>query len=157
VKYRTRGWATYLTRFEIRFLLPLNEIRQLSQREENDLLASDGADVMVQAQHLNASDLLDYRFQDRTGGFDQMGAYLLEQFPPFLGRKRLDQVLFGRGQNAAKADHKKITEQVRVDVLGSPAHVVLLKAANSLTNSGFEFAQCSHIDTLHHRRPRLEE
>ncbi len=153
MKYRTRGWATYLTRFGIRFLLRLNEIRRLSQGEENDLLAGNGADVMVQAQHLNAGDLVEHRFEDRTGRFNQMGPHLLQQVPPFLGRKRLDQVLFGGGQNAPKADHEKITEQVRVNFLGSPAHVFLLEATNSFTNSGFEFAQCSHFDT-HHRQHR---
>jgi hypothetical protein len=76
-----------------------------------------------------------------------MGPYLLEQVPPFLGRERLGQVLFSGGQNALKADHEEITEQVRVNVLGPPAHVILLKVTNSFTNSGFEFSTCSHGDT----------
>ena len=66
---------------------------------------------------------------------------------PFLGRERLDQLLFGGGQNALKADHEEITEQVGVNVLGTPAHVVLLKATNSFTNGGFEFSQCFHGDS----------
>jgi hypothetical protein len=40
---------------------------------------------------------------------------LLQQVPPFLGRKRLYQMLFGRGQNALKADHEEIAEQVGID------------------------------------------
>jgi hypothetical protein len=39
-----------------------------------------------------------------------MGADLLEQVPPLLSRKRLDQLLFGGGQNAFKADYKEITQ-----------------------------------------------
>jgi len=139
------GVATYLKHFGIRpasdalayperlFLLGFAEIGRLSQGEENDLLAGGGADVMVQGQHLDAGDLVDHRFEDRAGRFDQMGAYLLEQVPPFLGRKRLDQVLFGRSQNSLKADHEEITEQVSVNVLGAPAHVVLLKMAASIS------------------------
>ena len=101
---------------------------------------------MVQGQHLDAGDLLDHRFHDRPGRFDQMGPHLLEQVPPLLGRKRLDQMLFGRGQHALKADHEEIAEQVGVNVLGAPAHVVLLKATNSFTNGGFDFSLCFHGD-----------
>ena len=117
---------------------------RLGKGEENDLLAGYGADIVVQGQHLDAGDLLDHRFHDRTGRFDQMGPHLLEQVPPFLGRKRLDQMLFGRGQNALKADHEEITEQVGVNVLGAPAHVILLKATHCFTNGGFDFSLCFH-------------
>ena len=68
----------------------------------------------------------------------------LSKSRPFLGRKRLDQLLFGRGQNPLEADDEEITEQVGVNVLGTPAHIVLLKATNSFANSSFEFSQCSH-------------
>ena len=78
------GWASdafaYLGRL---FLFAFAEIRRLGQGQENDLLAGDGADVMVQGQHLDAGDLVDHRFEDRTGRFDQMGAHLLEQALPF--------------------------------------------------------------------------
>ena len=73
---------------------------------------------------------------------------------PFSAGERLDQVLFGGGQNALKADHEEITEQVGVNALGTPAHVVLLKATDSFTNSGFEFSPCSHGGTHH---PPLSE
>ena len=110
----------------------------------NDLLAGCGADIMVQGQHLDAGDLLDHRFHDRAGRFDQMGPHLLQQVPPLLGRKRLDQMLFGRGQHALKADHEEIAEQVGINVLGPPAHVVLLKATDSFTNGGLDFSLGSH-------------
>ena len=71
-------------------------------------------------------------------------AHLLEQVPPLLGRERLDQMLFGRGQHALKADDEEIAEQVGVDVLGAPPHVILLDATNSFTNSGFEFSLSPH-------------
>jgi hypothetical protein len=131
-------------------ILGRTDIRRLGQSEENDLLARDGADVMVQAQYLDASGLLDHRFQDRPRRFDQMGAYLLEQIPPFLGRQRLDQLLFSGGQNAFKADHEEITEEMGVNTLGTPAHVVLLKMTNSFRNSGFDLSQCSHRDAHQH-------
>ena len=155
---KTLSPSTSLTHFWIRrqpdalaclerlFLLGLTELRRLGEGEENDLLAGGGADVMVQAQDLDASDLLDHRFQDWPRRFDQVGPYFLEQVPPFLGWQRLDQVLFRGGQNALKADHEEITQQVGVNVLGPPTHVVLLKTTNSFTNSGFEFSQCSHFD-----------
>ena len=95
---------------------------------------------MVHGHDLDAGDLSDHRFEDWTGRFNQVGPYLLQQVPPFLGRERLDQLLFSGGQNALKADYEQVTEQVGVDVLGTPAHVVLLKATNSFTNSGFEFS-----------------
>ena len=103
---------------------------------------------MVQAQHLDAGDLLDHRFEERTGRFDQMGAHLLEQVPSLLGRKRLDQLLLGGGQNALQADHEEIAQQMGVNVLRAPAHVVLLKTTDSLRNSGFHFSDRSHLDSL---------
>ena len=50
-----------------------------------------------------------------------MGPHLLEQVQPLVGRKRLDQLLLGGGQNALQADHEEITKQVGVNILGSPA------------------------------------
>jgi hypothetical protein len=132
---------------ETLLLHDLTEIRRLGQTEENDLLAGGRADVVVQAPHLDAGDLVDHLFQERACRFDQVGPDLLEQLPPFLGRERLDQLLFGGGQHALKADHEEITEQVGVDVLGTPAHVVLLEATDSFANGGFEFSPCSHSDT----------
>ena len=60
-----------------------------------------------------------------------MGPHLLEQVASLLGRKRLDELLLGRGQNALQADHEKIAEQVGVNILGATAHVVLLEARNA--------------------------
>ena len=90
-------------------------------------------------KHLDAGDLLDHRFHDRTGRFDQMGPHLLEQVPSLLGRKRLDQLLLGGGQNALQADHEKIAQQVGVNILGTPAHIVLLEARNSLHKRRLRF------------------
>jgi hypothetical protein len=63
-------------------------------------------------------DLLDHRFQDRPRRFHQMGAYLFEQVSALLGRERLDQLLFGGGQDALEADHEEIIDQMGVNVLG---------------------------------------
>ena len=51
---------------------------------------------------------------------------------PFLGGKRLDQVLLGGGQDPLQADDEEIAEQVGVDVLGASPHVILLEAAYRL-------------------------
>ena len=64
------------------------EKRRLGQGEEHDFFASYGADVVMQAQHLDAGGLLDHRFHDRPRRFDEMGPDLFEQVPPLLGRQR---------------------------------------------------------------------
>jgi hypothetical protein len=43
-----------------------------------------------------------------------------------------------------QTDHKHIADQVRANILGSAAHVVLLEASDSLANSGFNFALGFH-------------
>ncbi len=77
------------------------------QGEEHDLLAGDGADVVVHADDLDAGDLLDHRLHERSRSFEKMRAHLFEQVSPFLGRQRLDQVLFGGSQNALEADEEE--------------------------------------------------
>ena len=67
----------------------------------------------MHAQHLDAGDLLDHRLHDRPGRFDQLGADLFEQISAFLGRERLDQLFFGRRQDALEADQEEIADQVR--------------------------------------------
>src|SRR5579871_1040125 len=69
------------------FLLRFAERRRLGQGEEQDLFAGAGADVVVQAHHLGAGGLLHQRLHDGPRRLDQMGAYLLEQVPPLLGRE----------------------------------------------------------------------
>ena len=73
---------------------------------------------MVQAQHLDAGDLLDHRFQDWAGRFNQMGPYFFQQVPPLFGRKRLDQMLLGCNQDTLETDDEEIAEQVGMDGLG---------------------------------------
>ena len=73
-----------------------------------------------------------------------MGPHLLQQVPPLLGGKRLDQVLLGCGQNALKTHDEEIAEQVGANILGSPAHVILLETADSFTNGGFDLSVGFH-------------
>ena len=80
----------------------------------------------------------------KPGRCDQMGPHLLQQVPPILSRKRLDEMLFGGSQYALKADHEEITEQVGANVLRSSAHVILFEATNSFTNGGFDFSLGLH-------------
>ena len=76
---------------------------------------------------------------------------------PLLGRERLDQLLFGRGQNALEADHEEIADQVGVNVLGPAAHVFLLEAADPFADGGFDFSLRFHGDRrkvpMRSRRP----
>jgi hypothetical protein len=69
---------------------------------------------------------------------------LLEQVPPLLGRQGLDQLLFGRRQNPLEADHEQVADQVGVDVLGPPAHVVLLEARDPFADGRFDLSQRFH-------------
>jgi hypothetical protein len=73
-----------------------------------------------------------------------MGPYLLQQVPPLFGRERLDQVLLGGGQNALETHDEEIPQQMGVDVLGPPAHVILLEAADSFADGGFDLSLGSH-------------
>src|SRR5713226_7900722 len=127
----------------------------MGQSEDDDFFAGDGADVVVQAHDFGAGHLLDHGFHNRPGRFNQMGANLFEQVSPFLGGERFDQVLLGGGQNTLKADHQEVAEQVRVDVFGSPAHVILLKATDSLANGSFDFALSFHNNAYHHTTRRM--
>ena len=86
-------------------------MRRLGQGKENDLLTGYRTNVVVQAQHLDAGDLLDHHFQDRPGRFHQMRPYLFEQVPALLGGKCLDKLLLGRCQNPLEANHEEITEE----------------------------------------------
>jgi hypothetical protein len=77
-------------------ILDLAKHGRLGQGEENDLFASDRANVVVQTHDCDPSDFLDHSLHERTRGFEEMCAHALEQFSTFLGRKRLDQMLFRR-------------------------------------------------------------
>src|SRR5271165_3530822 len=129
---------------EVRLVLDFADLRGLDQSEEHDLLASHGADVMVQAAHFDAGNLLDHRLHERPSGFEQMGPDLLEQVPPLLGRKRLDQMLFGGCQDALEPHYDQIIDQVRADILGPAAHVLQLEATHALADRGFDLALRFH-------------
>jgi hypothetical protein len=85
----------------------LPAIGRLGHREHYDLFSGHGADVVVQAQDLDACDVLDQRFQGRPRRFDQLGPDLFEQdFPLFVGRDGFDQLLFA-GIEKARAKEGK--------------------------------------------------
>jgi hypothetical protein len=126
----------------LQVLSPTTENPELLQQFEALLQVA----AVVQVHHLDAGDLLDHGFHDRPRRFGQMGPYLFEQVPPLLGRQRLDQLLFGRGQDALEADHEKVIDQVGVDVLGPAAHVFLFKATDPFADGGFDFPLGFHGD-----------
>src|SRR5947208_282763 len=73
-----------------------------------------------------------------------MGSHLFEQVPALFVWERFDQLLFGGGQDALEANDEEIADQVGVNELGSPSHVVLFEAANSFTDGGFDFSERFH-------------
>ena len=72
--------------------------------------------------------------------FDQLGPDLFEQVPALFTWKRLDQVLFSRGQYTLEADHEQIADQMSLYILGAPSHEFLFKATDPLGNGGFDFS-----------------
>jgi hypothetical protein len=78
-----------------------------------------------------------------------LGPELLEKVSPILCRKRFDQVLLGRGQNAGEPDDEKIADQVRVHVLWPAAHVFLVKAADACTNGRFDASPAAFFSMVH--------
>ena len=66
---------------------------------------------------------------------------------PFSAGSDWTEMLFCRRQDALEADDKQIADQVSVNVLGSPAHVILFKAADPVANGGFDLSLCLHVRT----------
>ena len=56
----------------------------------------------------------------------------------------MNELLFRLGQHALQADNEQIAEQVGVDLLGPPAHVLLLKARDPLTNGSLDLSLRLH-------------
>ena len=53
-------------------------------------------------------------------------------------------MLLGSRQNALQADHEEVAEQVGANVLGPPAHVVLLETRDPRTDGGFDLSDGFH-------------
>jgi len=100
----------------------------------------------MQAQNFRASDLFDHRLHDRPRRFDQLGADLFEEVSPFFDRQRLDQVLFGRGQDALQANDDEVAQYMSANVLGAPSHVLLFKVSDPFADGGFDFSLSFHSD-----------
>jgi len=98
----------------------------------------------MQAHNLDTGDILKHGLQGRPSRLHQLGPHLLEQIPALVGMERLDQLLFGRRQDAAEAHHEKIANEVGVDLLGAAAHVLLFEAADPFADCGLDLALCLH-------------
>ena len=83
IAHRQRQSGGRGTLTELPFLF-LPKDRRLGQSEQYNFFAGDGADVMMETQHLDAGDLLDECFHDRPCRFDELVSYLFEQ----LSRRR---------------------------------------------------------------------
>jgi hypothetical protein len=55
-------------------------------------------------------------------------------------------LLFGGSQDALEADHEEVDDRVGVDVLGPPAHVLLLEARDPLADGGLDLPLRFHGD-----------
>ena len=77
------------------------------------------------------------------------GAVLLDSVNGFLIVEPAGSGL-GDGEvlTAQEADYEEVAEQVGMDVLGSPAHVLLLEAAHAVANGGLDFSLRFHSDLL---------
>jgi hypothetical protein len=53
-------------------------------------------------------------------------------------------MLLGGGQDALKTHDDEITEKVGANILRTPAHVILLEAADPFANGRFDFSVCFH-------------
>jgi hypothetical protein len=122
----------------------LTDERRLGEREVHDFFAGNGTDIVVQAQHFDAGDILDHFFHERPRRFDEMGPDLLEEVFALFGRQRLDQMPFRRSQYSLQADDEQIADHVRVHVFGAAAHVLLLKATDPVADGGFDFTLSLH-------------
>jgi hypothetical protein len=107
---------------------------------------------LMQANDVCAGCVLNHLHQNRPRLFDQLGSDLLEQVSPFFRREPLDKMLLRVRQDAAKADQYKITNQVRVYVLGATAHEFLLKTRHPLADSSFNLAPCFHFGNVSSQR-----
>ncbi len=116
----------------------------LGERKNHDLFASKSADVVVQTEGFDAGDVLNQCIQCRSCYFDKLRPNLLQQVAPFLRREGLHQMLLGSRQDALQANHEQIINQMCVDVLGPPAHVLLLEMRHRFANRGFDLSLCFH-------------
>lgn len=121
------------------------------EREHDNLFSGRRADVVVQTDDGDADNPADHRLQCRTGNFDQVRSDLLKQITPFLRSERFDKMLLSRSQYADEPDDQKITKQIGMDVLRTPAHVFLLEAAHALSDSAFNLSLCLHCCFQHSR------
>ncbi len=94
----------------------------------------------MQAEHFDACNFLDQRFQYWPGRFDKLRPNLLEQIAPLFGRKRFHKLLFRGSQYALEPHYDQIINQVRMNALRPTAHELLLEPRNPLANSGFDFS-----------------
>ena len=101
-------------------MLGLSVFCCLDQGEEQDLFSGHGAEIVVQAQHLDARNFPNRCCHNRPRRFDQMRPYLLEQVPPLLVGERRDELLFRNRQRTLQTDEEKIADEVCMNVASAP-------------------------------------
>ena len=114
-----------------------------------------GADVVVEAEDFYAGDAGDHGFHGGAGGFDEVGADLLEQVAALFAGEGFDELLFGGGEDALEADDQQVVDEMGADVAGAAAHVFLLEAAHAFADGGFDFTGCLHQGLANAENPLI--
>ena len=124
----------------------LGGTKALGQSEEHDFFA--GAVLMSWCRLNTLTPVISWTIASMTGRAVSISwvRTCLSRSRPFSAGSDLDQLLFGRGQDALEADHEEIADQVGVNVLGAAAHVFLLEAADPFADGGFDFSLRLHAN-----------
>src|SRR4051812_12903816 len=129
-------------------LLGLANRWRFVQREDDHFLAADRADVVMEAYNADVRYGSNQRFELRPRSLQQLGTDLLEQVSALFRRHRFDQLSLGAGQDVGEAYDNQVINEVRMNILGTPAHVFLLELSNARTDSSFNFALRLHKGVL---------
>ena len=101
----------------------------LGEREEHDLFPGRGADVVMQAHHLNARLVFDHGLHHRPRRFEQMRPNILEQVSALCRGERFDKLLLRGGQHTLQSDQQQIVDQMSMNLLRGPDKTFILENA----------------------------
>jgi hypothetical protein len=112
--------------------------RRRDQREEDDPLAGERADVGMQADHLDPGDLFHRLFQQRATPLQKGGPDTLDQFPAVPLVRGFGEHQLGLSEHVLEPDEDDVVEQVGLGLQGATAHVLLLELDDRLADLGLQ-------------------
>ena len=127
-----------------RIRLCFAEEARLGERKDHDFFAGCGADVMVQAHHLDAGDVLDHRLDEGGAVSIKWDRTSLSRSLPFADGSDLTRCFSAAVNTPSRRTTMKISEQVGMNVLGAAAHVILLETSDPLADGGFDLSLRLH-------------